>query len=115
VIGDIAEFFLNLIGTVIKLANGPKYADSKEKQDIADAALQMQIVWYEREIAKIHIRLYTIPKDLPQSYLDGLSTVRSPPTTTTLGPHNKNSHWKNSYLRIKVDKIKKLFEKLKRR
>jgi hypothetical protein len=51
-IGDVAEFFLNPIDKVMKLAKGPKYADSKTKQDIADAALQVQISWYEREIAK---------------------------------------------------------------
>jgi hypothetical protein len=61
-----------------------------------DAALQVQISWYEREIAKIHNRLDTIPMDLPQSYLDGLSTVTPPPTTTTFPPHNRNTHWKNS-------------------
>jgi hypothetical protein len=65
-----------------------------------DALLQVQIPWYEREIAKIHNRLYTIPKDLPQSYLDGLSTKRPPPTAETYPPHIRNTHWKNSYLRI---------------
>jgi hypothetical protein len=44
VIGDVAEFFLNPIGAVIKLANGPKYTGSKAKQDIVDAALQVQ--WF---------------------------------------------------------------------
>jgi hypothetical protein len=91
-IGDVEELFLNPIGAVVKLAKGPKYADSVTKhQDIVDAALQVQISWYEREIAKIHNRLYTIPKDLPQSYLDGLSTVRPPPTTTTFPLHNRNT------------------------
>jgi hypothetical protein len=80
----VAEFFLNPIGAVVKLVKGPKYADSKTKLDIVDAALQVQISWYKREIAKIHNRLYTIPKDLPQSYLEGLSTVTPPPTTTEI-------------------------------
>jgi hypothetical protein len=57
---DAAEFFLNLIGAVIKLAKGPKFTDSKIKKDIVVVALQVQISWYEREIAKIHNRLYTI-------------------------------------------------------
>jgi hypothetical protein len=82
VIGDIAAFFLNPIGAIAKAAKGPN-ADSVDHQDIVDAALQVQISWYEREIAKIYNRLYTIPKDLPQSYLYGLSTVRPLPTTTT--------------------------------
>ena len=60
VIGDIAAFFLNQIGAIAKLAKGQKYTDSVEHQDIVDAALQVQISWYEREIAKIHYRLYTI-------------------------------------------------------
>jgi hypothetical protein len=75
-----------------------------------DAALQAQIPWYERVIAKIHNRLYTIPKNLPQLYLDGLSTVKPPPTTTTFPPQNRNTHWINSFLRIKLDKMKKLFK-----
>jgi hypothetical protein len=43
-----------------------------------------------------------------QYYLFGLSTVRPPPTTTTFGPHNKNRHWKNSSISIKLIKMKKL-------
>jgi hypothetical protein len=49
VIGHVAEFFLKPIGAVIKLAKGPKYADSKEKQDKVDAALQVQISCYEKK------------------------------------------------------------------
>jgi hypothetical protein len=65
VIGDVAEFFLNPFGAVVKLAKGQKYADSKTKQDIVDAALQVQISWNKGEIEKIHDMFYTIPKDLP--------------------------------------------------
>ncbi len=114
VIGDVAEFFLNPIAAIVKAAKGPKYADSKQAQDIRDAALQVQISWYEREIERIHNRFYTIPKDLPQSYLDGLSTIRPPPTTTTHPPHNPLTHWKNSYLRIKRDKFRKLYDEIKK-
>jgi len=110
VIGDVAEFFLNPIAAIIKASKGPKYADSKQAQDIKDAALQVQISWYEREIEKIHRRLYTIPKDLPQSYLDGLSTIRPPPTTTTHPTHNPRTHWKNSYLQIKLAKFRKTIQ-----
>jgi hypothetical protein len=40
-IGDVAEFFLNPIGAVVKLEKGPKYADSVKHQDIVDAALKV--------------------------------------------------------------------------
>jgi hypothetical protein len=82
VIGDVAEYFVNSIAAIVKAAKRPKYADSKQQQNLKDAALQVQISWHEREVEKIHNRLYTIPKDLPQSYLKGLSTVKPPPTTT---------------------------------
>jgi hypothetical protein len=78
-----------------------------------DAALQVKISMYEREIVKIHNRLYTIPKDLPQSYLDRLLKIKPPPTTMTYPPRNRNTHWKNSYLRIKLDKMKKHFDEIK--
>jgi hypothetical protein len=34
VIGDVAEFFLNPIGAVVKIAKGPKYAESLKHHDI---------------------------------------------------------------------------------
>ncbi len=89
---DRKEFFLNHIGAIVKLAKGPKYVESKTKQDIVDAALQVQIYWYEKEIAKIYNRLHTIPKDLLQSCLDGLSTIKPAPMTATFPPHSKNAH-----------------------
>jgi hypothetical protein len=115
VIGDIEEFFLNPIGAVVKLAKRPKYANSTTKPDIVDAALQAEISWYEREIATIYNRLYTILKDLPQFYLDSLFTIRPPPTTTNFLPHNKNTHWKNSNLRIILENIKNFLLKLKKK
>jgi hypothetical protein len=93
-IGDLAKLFVNPIAAIVKAAKGPKYAKSKQQQDTKDAALQVQISWYERKVAEIHNRLYTIPKDLPHAYLDELSTVRPPPTTTTYPPHNEQTHWK---------------------
>jgi hypothetical protein len=40
-IGDVAEFFFNPNGAVIKTVRGPKYADSKQKQGIVEIALQL--------------------------------------------------------------------------
>ena len=48
VVGDIAKIFFNPIAAIVKAAKGPKYADSKQAQDIKDAALQVQISWYAR-------------------------------------------------------------------
>jgi hypothetical protein len=39
--------------------------------------------------------------------------VRPPPMTATFMPHNKGIHWTNSYLQIKLDKMKKLFKEIK--
>jgi hypothetical protein len=85
---------VNPIAAIVKAAKGPRYADSKQAQDIKDAALQVQISWYEREVARLHNKLYVIPKDLPESFLDGLSTIRPPPTTTAHPTHNPRTHWK---------------------
>jgi hypothetical protein len=82
---------------------------------MVDAALQVQISCYKGEMEKIHNRLFNIPKDLPRSYLEGLYTEGSPPTTTTFGPLNKNTQWKNSYLKIKLDKMRNLQVKLKKK
>jgi hypothetical protein len=83
VVGDITEFFMNSIGAIVKLAKGPKYADSATKQHI------VQISWYKREISKFSHRLYTIPKDLPQSRRSFDNKTPPMTTTTTFPTHNQ--------------------------
>jgi hypothetical protein len=56
---------------------------ARKKKDIDDTALQLQVSWYEVVIEKIHNRPFTIPKDLPEVFLEGFSTEKPPPTTIT--------------------------------
>jgi hypothetical protein len=74
-----------------------------------EEALERQIQEYERDIARLHRKLYVIPEDLPQSYLEGLSTIRPPPTTTTHKPHNRLKMTKQAYLREKFKPLKNTF------
>jgi hypothetical protein len=81
-----------------------------------EEALEKQIQEHERDIAELHRKLYVIPEDLPQSYLEGLSTIR-PPTTykpTTYKPHNRLKNTRHAYLREKLKKFKQIFEEIKR-
>ena len=47
-----------------------------QKQEMDDKMKELEIKWYKKQIKILHNRLHIIPKELPDSYLEGCVSER---------------------------------------
>ena len=111
-VGEIASFFFNPIGALIKL-HDDNHTDVKSKWEMEDKMKEMEISWYESQIKILHRKLHVVPKELPDSYLEGYVTSRPPVTTTTFMPWDRKMYAYESYLILKRSNRRRTYEQLK--